>query len=346
MKIGFFTINLNFADSVLEELRAHHTVRVFQAVLPLSKNQILNAVNIFGLMQWCDVAYFEFTQYPLDWVSQQQWIDKPVVARDHGLEVAEHKRIDWRKVSALIIQPTQYKRLKRLRRVHNQKHPKQILPPLPKKILQRYVGVDLKSYTLDIKRKPGYNIVLHSTVLRETKGIYTALECFAELLRRDTSIPWHFTLIGQGEGGWDWGNRKEYVMEVEELLEDLHLPPKHFTHVNGNYSPEHWNSFLKTQDLYWCFSLRESFGVSLGEACARGVYPFINRFYGSDLLYPEDNLCRYPGEFIDKTMTWSALSDEEKLELRRKIRKHVEQYDQFETAKSIRYLIEELGPEG
>lgn len=340
MKIGVFG-NLNFSNAVLEELGAHHTLRIHQPV----KNEILDAINLAGLIQWCDVAYFEFIQHPLTWITQQQWLDKPIVARDHGIDVLNHAQIDWRKISALIIQPTQYKRLKRLRRAYNQRSPEKKLPPLPKKLLKRYVGVDLQTYIPDMKRKPGCNIVLHANVIRETKGVYTALECFAELLRRDPSIPWHFTLIGQGRGGWDWANRQEYVMEVEELLEDLNFSDKHFTRADGNYSKKDWINFLKTQDLYWCFSLRESFGVSLGEAGATGVWPFINRFYGSELLYPEDYLCRYPGEFIDKTMTWYSLSDKEKLQHRQKIRKHMEQYDQQETAKRIRQLIEEIGIE-
>ena len=342
MKIGVFSVNLNFAGAVLEELRTHHTIRIYQP----TPDDIMNAINLTNLFHWCDVAYFEFIQYPLPWFTQQQWIDKPIVARDHGIDVMGHAQIDWRKVSALIIQPTQYKRLRRLRRVHSLRHPDKRLPPLPKNILLKFVGVDLKTYVPEMKRKPGHNIVLHSSVIRETKGIYTALECFAELLERDISIPWHLTLIGQGEGGWAWNNRQEYVMEVEELIEDLQFSPKQFTHHDGNLSSRDWIQFLGTQDLYWCFSLRESFGVSLAEAAARCVYPYINRFYGSELLYPEDNLCRYPGEFINKTMAWHALSDEKKIQLRQKIRTHVEQYDQLETTKSIRHLIEEVGIAG
>ncbi|GAG86708.1 unnamed protein product, partial [marine sediment metagenome] len=56
-------------------------------------------------------------------------------------------------------------------------------------------------------------------------------------------------------------------------------------------------------------------------------------------------LCRYSGEFIDKTIAWNRLSDEEKLQHRKKIRKHIEQYDQRETAKAIRQLIEKIGTE-
>ena len=336
MKIGVFSINLNFCGAVLEELRAHHTVRVYRH----SNNEVMNTANIVGLINWCDLAYFEFIQYPLPWVSRQQWLEKPVVARDHGIDVLNHADIDWRKISALIIQPTQQKRLNRLRRIHNQKHPNKRLPPLPKKILHRYVGIDLEHFKPNMKRKPGHNIVLHSNVIRETKGIYTAIQCFGDLIENDPDQPWHFTLIAQGEGGWNWPQRQEYVMCVEELLEDLNLPSRRFKHYDGNLSEGDWTKLLQTQDIYWCLSLRESFGVSMAQACASGAYPLLNRFYGAERLYPEANLCRSPRELVDKTIQWGRLSDDEKSRSRRLMRKHVEQYDQLETAKKIRNLIE------
>lgn len=339
MKIGVFSLNLNFCGAVLEELRAHHTVRVYRH----SNNEITNAANIVGLLNWCDLAYFEFIQYPLPWVSQQQWLEKPVVARDHGIDILNHVDIDWRKISALIIQPTQQKRLNRLRRIYNQKHPKRRLPPLPKKILHRYVGVDLKHFKLDTKHKPAYNIVLHSNVIRETKGIYMAIQCFGDLIENDPDQPWRFTLIAQGKEGWNWPQRQEYVMCVEELLEDLNLPPRRFKHYDGNLGKADWTKLLQTQDIYWCLSLRESFGVSMAEACASGVYPLLNHFYGAERLYPKANVCKSSRELVDKTIQWGNLSDEEKQRSRRLIRKHIEQYDQRETAKAIRQLIEEIG---
>ena len=338
LKIGIFSINLNFCDAILEELRAYHTVRVYRH----SNNEIMNTANIVGLLNWCDLAYFEFIQYPLPWVSRQQWLDKPVVARDHGIDVLNHANIDWRKVSALIIQPTQQKRLNRLRRIYNQKHPDAKLPPLPKEILRLYVGVDLKHFKLGMKRKPGFNIILHSNVIRQTKGIYTALQCFGELIERDGDNPWHLTLIAQGEGGWNWSQRQEYVMCVQELLEELNFNSKRFKHYDGNLGKKDWTSLLQTQDIYWCLSIRESFGVSMAEACASGAHPLLNYFYGAERLYPQVNLCRSPGELVDKTIQWGKLSDDEKIHSRLSMRKHVEQYDQLETAKKIRNLIETI----
>jgi hypothetical protein len=78
----------------------------------------------------------------------------------------------------------------------------------------------------------------------------------------------------------------------------------------------------------------------MAEAVASGCYPFLNHFYGAERLYPQANLCRSPGELVDKTIQWGRLSDDEKLHSRRLMRKHVEQYGQLETAKKVRSLIE------
>lgn len=325
---------MNFCGAILEELRSHHRVKVYDH----SQNESLNHHNLVGLLNWCDVAYFDFIQVPLPWVSKLQWLDKPIVARMDGIDILNHAHIDWRKVSVLIIQPTQQKRLHRLRRVSRIG-----LIPLPKKIVNCYVGIDLECFKPDLTRAPGYNITLHSNVIRDTKGIYTALQCFHDLIERDQN-PWHFTLIAQGEGGWAWPARMEYVMCVNELLEDLNIiPSKRFTHIDGNLGKRDWVAHLRNQDIYWCLSIRESFGVSMAEACASGAYPLLNHFYGAEHLYPKANLCRTPRELVDKTIQWGALSNEEKCSLRQAMRTHVSQYDQRETAKMIRQLIEEIG---
>lgn len=335
MNIGVFSTNLNFCGTIVEELRAHHKIKVYEH----TENNFLDYANLTGLLNWCDVAYFDFIQHPLPWTSHLQWLEKPVVARMDGIDILNHASINWKKVTALIIQPTQKKRLLRLRRIHPNP-----LPPLPKRIVTCYIGIDLDRFRPDPTRTPEYNITLHSNVIRETKGIYTAIQCFADLLERDPENPWHFTLIAQGEGGWAWPQRMEYVMCVDELLEDLNIiPSKSFKHIDGNLSEGDWRAHLQNQDIYWCLSLRESFGVSMAEACASGAYLLSNHFYGAECLYPKANLCRSPRELVNKTIQWGRLSIDKKRAHSQAMRGHVAMYDQRETAKMIRQLIEEIG---
>jgi len=334
LKIGVFSINLNFCDAILEELRTHHTVKIFN----YTKNDSLDYSNLTGLLNWCDIAYFDFIQHPLPWVTKLQWLDKPIVARMLGIDILNYADINWTKISALILGPTQEKQLMRLRRIYHKRFPQRKLP-LPPIILKCYTGIDLDQFKLNAKRRPGFNIILHSNVIRQTKGIYTALQCFGELIEKDGDNPWHLTLIAQ-EGGWNWSQRQEYVMCVQELLEELNFSSKRFRHYDGNLSKNDWANYLQSQDLYWCLSRRESFGASMAEACASGAYPLLNHFYGAERLYPQANLCRSPGELVDKTIQWGRLSDDEKLHFKRIMRKHVEQYDQLETAEKVRGLIE------
>jgi len=352
MKIGVFGVNLGFCGSILEELQAHHTVRVYQQ---LFGNDSLNKSNIEKLLHLCYLSYFELIKQPLPLISQQPWLNKPVVARMDGIDILNHTSINWNKISALIIQQTQEKRLMRLRREW-EKQNRRPLMKLPTKILHRYIGIDSDQFKPNMKRKPGFNIILHSHTIRQTKGIYTALQCFNELIERDGDNPWHFTLIA----GWprsegmilqtDTGQSisalspqsLDYVMCVHELLEELNFSSKRFKHYEGNLSKDDWIKCLQHQDLYWCLSRRESFGVSMAEASASGAYPLLNHFYGAEHLYPQANLCRSPGELVDKTIQWGKLSNDEKLHSRQDIREYVKQYDQRETAKKIRELCEEI----
>lgn len=337
MKIAFITLNANFCGPILEELRSHHTVRFYRH----RGDPNLDYHNLVGLLNWCDLAYFDFIQKPLPWTSQQQWIDKPIVARMDGIDILHHHTVDWRKVSALIIQPVQERRLQRLRRLLATALPDKKLPALPSKILRCYLGIDLTTFEPD-NREPTYHIALHSSWMRPTKQIYTAIQTFYELLRKDKDTPWKFTIIGQWEGGYRWPERMEYVLACRELIDVLRFPEKRLFLKEGDFPRKMWASFTKTIDIYWCLSFRESFGVSMAEAAASGAWPIINWFLGAELIYPEEHLCKTPGEIIEKTMAWGKLAKEEKLEYRRKIRTHTEQWDQRKTAKRIRELCEEV----
>ncbi len=352
MKIGVFGVNLGFFEPILEELQAHHKVIVYQQEFG---DGPLNKPNIETLIHWCDLAYFEFIQQPLPLISAQPWMKKPIVARMDGIDILNHVNVNWDKVSALIIQQTQEKRLMRLRREW-EKHNGGSLMKLPARILRRYVGIDLDRFKFNAKRKTGFNIVLHSNFISQTKGIYNAIQCFGELIERDGHNPWHFTLIAgwprsegivlQTEEGHNISalspQTLDYVLCVQELLEELNFSSKRFKHYEGNLSKDDWVDCLQSQDLYWCLSRRESFGASMAEACASGAYPLLNHFYGAEYLYPQDNLCRSPSELVDKTIQWGISSDNEKLHSRQLIREHIEQYDQKETAKKIRLLCEEI----
>ena len=243
MKIAFASTNMNFCGTILEELQAHHTVRVWR----WTRNKDMDMPNLVGLIDWADLVYVDFIQHPLPWIASQQWIDKPVIARMDGLDILEHTNVDWQKVEALVLMPVQERRLTRLREAWHKANPGKQLPRLPR-ILRRNVGIDLDLFQPDYDRESEYKIVFHSSVVRSTKRVYTALQLFYELLERDPDRPWHLTIIGQWEGGWDWKNRREYVMATSELLDQLKFSEDRLTLITQNFARPRWAEFARTQD--------------------------------------------------------------------------------------------------
>jgi len=258
MKIAFLSTNMNFCETILGELRAHHDVRVYNH----TSDELFNTANILRLLDWCDIAYFDFIQYPLPLVTHLTVIGKPIVARMDGLDIRGHYKVNWNQVSALVLMEVQEPRLKRLRDSY-EATTKSKLPPLPR-ILKRSVGIDLKLFWIRARAKLTYKICFHASVIRDTKRVYTAIQCFNELIKRDDK-PWEFTLIGQWEGGWAWPDREEYVMCCRELLEQLGFPSDRFK-VMDNLPREDWARVIQTQGVFWNLSFREGFPNSLGEA--------------------------------------------------------------------------------
>lgn len=338
MKIAFITQNMSFARALIEEFQQYHTVKIYK------ESRALKWFNMMALIDWCDLAFFDFVGL-LRVLSELQYIPKPIVVRAHGLEIIhDHDSIDWKKVSGLVIPPTMLKRIRRMRRIWQKNNPDKKQPSLPR-TLQQYVGIDLERIRLNIERPPSYNIILHATVIYEVKRVYTALQCFHELMQQAPDKPWHLTLVGQWHRGWRWPDRKPYVLCVDELIEELIYDfglKDHLTIKPHNLPWPQWAELLQTQDIYWCMSYRESFGISLAEAGASGAHPLVNHYYGAELVYPPQQLFRSPSELIRKTIAWGQLTDQQKIEKRRDIRNHLNQYDRRRINQEIRLFCEEI----
>ena len=146
---------------------------------------------------------------------------------------------------------------------------------------------------------------------------------------------------GWDPGSYNWGQRQEYIMSILELLEDLDPYIKDRLKFDPfNSPPEQWAPVARNIDVMWSTSYREGFPNSIGEAAMSGAWPLMNKFYGSETIYPEENICWTPTEMVEKTIAWGNLTDEEKIQKRRDIRKWMMQYDRHQTARDIRMLCE------
>lgn len=328
---------MTFCGPLLEELSQHHTVKIWQP----NPNEQIGWASIRQLLDWCDLGYLEWLQNPTLEISQIQGIEKPLVAFCHGIDVMNHTMMDWRNIKGLIIQEALLPRLMRLREQWDQQRgDRPPLPHLPGEILIQNLGIDLRKFAPLSQPEPEYHIIVHAFYIRPTKGIYTAIQQFHDLIRLDGDKPWKLTLVGDWAGEWKIHERQEYLTACEELIEQLKFPKGRLFIKYGNYPLNTWANFVKTGDVFWCTSWRESFGVSRAEAAASGVYPLLNNSLGTDKLYPEKYLCNTPGEMVEKTIAWGNLSKEEKLLERSAIREHMEKFDQLKAMAKIRKFLE------
>jgi len=339
MKIALFSTNLTFSQYMLAELNRKHTVKIWKN----NPNSQIGWANTLKLLDWCDVAYLEWSQSPNIEISQIQAVGKPLILFCHGYDIMYHTFVDWRNIAGLIIQDAHYPRLLRLRTEWAKENPSlPPLPKLPKKILVKSLGVDLQRFTPLSQAIPEYHIIIHASWIRPVKRIYAAIQQFYDLIYLDENKPWKMTLIGQWEGTYKQEERWEYLMACRELIEQLNFPPDRLFLKPTNFASDIWPQFAKTADLYWCTSWRESFGASMAEVCACGGYPLINNYLGADKVYPKKYLCKTPYEMIQKTIEWGNLSPDEKIRERQIIRKHIEQFDVKKASKEIRLFIEEV----
>ncbi len=328
MNVAFIAVNDAFCGTIEEEMRQHHVVKKY---VP-TRDAVTNKIAQKYLHDWADLVYFDFIQSPMPWMLAQPWFNKKCVARMDGIDVMNHNIVKWRKVDGFVLMPVQEKRLRRLRGGK--------LPLSKDKILIRNIGIDLEVFKPD-DHTPGWNIVFHSNVMREVKRPYLALQCFHSLLEQDDAVPWHLTMIGGWEKGWDAANRATYVMCIRELLETLNIPEDRLT-IRPNLTRVDWADYVKTMDIIWCHSWREGFPNSVGEAAASGVHPLINHFYGAETIYPDVNLCKSPIELVEETMIWGAMGETAKRTLSTVARQNIEQYSRRQTAVDIRKLCERV----
>lgn len=339
MKIAFFSTNRNFSQHVLEELNRNHTVKIWNK----NPDTQIRWASTMSLLDWCDIAYLEWTQSPNVEISQIQGLSKPLIAFCHGYDAMYHTFMDWRNIDGLIIQAPQYPRLLRLRAEWTKNNPNlPPLPRLPKKVLVKGLGVDLQRFTPLEQPIPEYHIVTHSSKIRPVKRIYAALQQFYDLIQLDGDKPWKMTIVGEWQGGLDKQEHYEYLIACRELIEQLNFPADRLFIKGKNFPQNIWAQFAKTADLYWCTSWRESFGASMAEVCASGGYPLLNDYLGADKMYPEKYRCKTPYEMIQKTIEWGNMSQGDKIKERRIIRKYIEQFDAKQTAREIRFFIEEI----
>ena len=321
MKISVFATNPSFVNSVLAELQKHHTVEIYNHV---SGSNWFNIQNIRTLLDWCDVAFFDFCHWPLPAVTHLQLVPCKIVARLHGQELySDARNIKWSTIDRLILSEPMKRKFER---TVNDRPEMSVLP----------LGVDFDIFQIPREKEFGKNICTHATSIYWKKRVYTTIQTFYDLLLRDDE--WELYIKGAKQANWLGVMQTRYYNNVVELIEALGIQDR--VHFSENVSKEKWAKWLQDKDIFISNSIEEGFHVSLAEAMASGVYPVINCWQGATDYYPAEFICKTQTEMIERIFTWPMVSLEEKRRLSEYCRECVKQFDSKSVSRKIREIIE------
>jgi glycosyltransferase involved in cell wall biosynthesis len=331
MKIAIFAINSDFLGKIRTELSQHHQIREFQS----TGNDIFNLANINRLIDWCDVIFCDFLQYPANVITTLESVDKPIVVRAHGIDLFKDFDGDFDAIHTLIVSPVAKRIfLQMLSAKQRSAHIKNILEVAP--------GCDIDFFQFSPEKAQsnfGKNIVMQSTFMRTEKRIYTGIQLFKELLDIDSS--WFLHIVSDWFSGAKDVRQERYAWSIQELVDDLKLRDN--IKVYKFMPKERWRDFLMTKDVFWSLSTAETFSSSLMEAMATGIYPVISCWFGANMYYPDSLIHNHLGDIIHATVQWSEKTPEEKLKEAQALRNIATIYDEKKIVVRIREAIENVG---
>lgn len=331
MKIALITKNWNFLPPIKKQLEKEttHHIKQFWPV----ENEHVNWTNIMSLLQWCDIAFFDFAQTPL--VELSNLAVKPcpkIVVRVLGLEVFYNvQHINWQHVDHIIcISEHQKQRLIDL-----------YLPDMPP-ITVIPLGVNVEQFTPPENKEFGYNICQVGNMLPH-KRHYELIQLFADLIENTTPYhAWHLHIHHTTDGTWRAHQQKEYTIFCKELIEELELVDKVTIHdFDAQWQQGGGKEFFSNMDIIVSNSMMEGYHKTPMEGMACGVHPIVNCWRGAKDIYPSQYVFETFSEALDQFKWWENLSESGKQELADTHRNYAVQYhDERKSALVITYLLE------
>ena len=324
MRIAIFTTNETWLQADLDAMqRRGHEVQLWIN----SPNPQINLMNLSRLMDWCDIAYFDWCQSPFLEGCSLERPNCKIVVRARGMPFFSiYKAFPWHMVDLVVGHQLIGQRLEEVGAKTNYLH-------LPQ-------GSDPTFFTMPKRRRYGKNLAMHSTVIRYRKRVYTSIQAFYDLLQHDQK--WTFHIKGEWEKGYGpaWEGI-QYTEPCRELMEDLEISTK--IHLTPNVSKEAWRAWLQEKDVFLSNGIREGTHVSLAEAMMCGCYPLINCWRGAENYYPRDCIFKTQRELVDKILEWQDLKVKEKRQLSQEMREWAaERFDAHEIADQMVKEIELL----
>lgn len=305
MKVALITANWNFLGPINKVLEQdHYEVKQY---IPTNVTA-LNYANMIHLMNWCDVAFFDFAQSPL--VEMSHLAVKPckIVVRVLGLEVfhAAHL-VNWNNVDFVIVISEHQKE-----RLLENLHARGIKISCPIEVVP--LGVDVEMFSPPREGKTyGFNICQVGNMLPH-KRHYETIQMFKELIQRSPPHwDWKLHIHHATAGTWRSEQQKEYTVFCKDLVNTLELGDRVVFHSYDHlWQDGSGKRFFADKDIVISNSMMEGYHKTPMEGMACGVMPLINCWRGSDMIYPPDFIFYTFEEAIQKLLWYGNLSEEAK----------------------------------
>lgn len=287
MRVAVFTTNGSFFSPVENAFRKlGHEIQFWRSDKA--------AYDLGRLLSWCDVAFVEFCQDPLDAVvaAMDDHPDVVLAARMHRIEMynrlTRDPKFPWNKVDHLFVSADHV--LDRFMRSRAGVSKPRNVTVAPTNI------IDPEMFPfVERSWKPPFRICLVGNFVPK-KRQYTAIQYMWDLREKFGDI-FRLDILGQ-RGSWSGYGNPEYYQNCTDLIEDMDL--KNIVTIYDKIPREEIAGFYAREHAILSNSNEEGTHVSIAEAVLTGCIPFVCCWRGSKEVYPESvaEHFRSPGEFV------------------------------------------------
>lgn len=326
MKIGVVIEETwDFFHEIYDNLSKYHEVMLFERRTlkwPFFYERINRHIfnrDFRKFLRENDVVFFEWASELLVTASHLPKVSG-IVTRLHRYEMYQWvNRINWDAVDKIIV--VSYAK----KREFIEKFPSQT-----DKLVVSGPSTSLDKFTPRSRTFNGdIGILCHLT---PRKRVYDLILTFYGLLRKKNDLHLHIA------GGMNQAF-KDYYYALQSIVTDLGIQEK--VTFYGNVK-ETWDWYHKI-DIFVSNSYSEGLQVAPMEAMASGCYCLSHRWRGAEELLPSEYLYYTDTELQDKILQYCAISDEEKIEQKKRMRTLAENnFDINQTIKQVVQVVEDV----
>lgn len=330
MKVAFFASNDFFSKPLLRAIaEAGHDCVHWKPSTPPE----FDAIQVPRLLDWCDVAFFDFCHFPLAMATRYAGTTCRFVARMHGIEVysPDMRQTDWSRVH-LVLSKAMELRFAAWEGISQ-----------PASMTTLNIGTDVEGfrpfYQERRERDFGHNLCAVALSAIYRKGIYQTVQAVHDLLMRSNHPDWHLH-VRTGLTAWKNAESVENMIYVREYIRQVGLDSR-ITFYENMMPEEEFRKWLSGMDILVMNTLGEGYCKAIADAMAAGVYALSSSWLGADMIWPHEIIFKDQKELVDKILEWDQKSILERRNTQAMHRVLIEQeHDEQKIAKQILGVIE------